>query len=160
MAATATAPPAKVQIFAVWPLIENVTASVRRLSGERQGGQRRLENLRCPVLLRDGEGASLMGRRRRRRQRSGGEQTRGRCVGATRQAGLSLGVHRSTEQLASVQQKLEKSASQWPPYLSWLSAGVRHRPPADSLLPPRPLNLSPAASLPAVLRDIGPRVLG
>ena len=62
MAATATAPPAKVQIFAVWPLIENVTASVRRLSGERQEGQRRLENLRCPVLLRDGEGASLMGR--------------------------------------------------------------------------------------------------
>lgn len=68
---------------------------------------------------------------------------------------------RFTERGASVQQKLEKPENQWLLHRGWLRAGARHRPPADSLLPWRPLHLSPAgfsASRSSCHRSLCPRM--
>lgn len=146
---------------------ESVMASGLRLPEGSQERQRRLEALGCPVLLREGEGgrggASLIGMEEEA-ERSRGEQ-REVCAqgpaGRTQPRRLQSPLHGFTERGASVQQKLEKPESQLPLHRGWLRAGARHRPPADSLLPWRPLHLSPAgfsASRSSCHRSLCPRM--
>lgn len=82
-------------------------------------------------------------------------------AGRTQPRRLQSPLHGFTERGASVQQKLEKPESQLPLHRGWLRAGARHRPPADSLLPWRPLHLSPAgfsASRSSCHRSLCPRM--